>query len=106
VTLAFKLDEGVEPERQYTLSLRSGSLGEQRVNVWLNGVDLGQVVFRGELAIPGVQLVMIPPGVLRPGAVNEVVLDLPDSRVPDLPDEERPVGLSFVSFDIGWEGKR
>ena len=101
VTLAFKLHREVDVDRPYELSLRSGSFREQRVNVWLNGVALGQVVFQGELAVPVVQSVMIPPGVLQPGVVNELVLELPDSVIPDVPGENRRLGLSLVSFEIG-----
>lgn len=100
VTLAFKLDEGVDTDRLYTLALQSGSSGEQRARIQLNGVDLGQVVFDGGPTPPISRSVMIPSGVLRPGMVNQIVVDLPDSTVPDVPGEERRLGLSFVSFSV------
>jgi hypothetical protein len=99
-TIAFKLDNEVGTGQPYELLFNSGSFGEQRVRVSLNGVDLGQVVFNGTAAPAATQTITIPAGVLKAGSVNQIVLDLPDSIVPDVPDEQRRVGLSFVSFAI------
>jgi hypothetical protein len=99
-TIAFKVDNEVGPGQPYELLFNSGSFGEQRVRVSLNGVDLGQVVFNGTAALAATQTISIPAGVLKPGVVNQIVLDLPDSIVPDVPNEQRRVGLSFVSFAI------
>lgn len=99
-TITFLLDKQVDTGQLYELSLQSGSFDEQRVNIWLNGVELGQLVFNGTATPPVSQSILIPPDVLQSGATNQIVLELPDSVIPDLPNEVRRLGLSFVSFEI------
>ncbi len=98
--IAFRLDHDVDPNRSHELQLLSGSFGKQRVVVMLNGFELGELHFNGVASPPVLQSIMIPAGVLAPGEVNQIVLHLPDSVIPDLPSESRRVGLSLVSFTI------
>jgi hypothetical protein len=100
VTIAFKLDDAVEAGQPYMLSIRSGSFGKQQVGIVVNGVELPGIEFDGRPHIPAVKNMIIPAGVLVPGALNQIVLTLPDSIIPDLPNENRRIGLSVVSFTL------
>jgi hypothetical protein len=99
-TIAFKLDNRIELNQSYSLAFLSGSFGEQRVDVWLNGVELGELVFSGGAQSPVSRTIPIPAGRLEPGALNQVVLNLPDSVIPDRTNESRRLGLSLYSIAI------
>jgi hypothetical protein len=82
------------------LSIRSGSFGKQQVGIVVNGVELPGIEFDGRPHMPVVKNMIIPAGVLVPGALNQIVLTLPDSIIPDLPNENRRIGLSVVSVTL------
>jgi hypothetical protein len=98
--IAFKLDGEVEKGRPYDLWILSSSFGEQRVIVWLNGEHLGQLTFNTPPASPDAHNLIIPADLLKPGEINQLVFDLPDAVIPELPNEYRRLGLALVSFGI------
>jgi hypothetical protein len=99
-TLVFRLDQRVDVNQPYELTLLSGSFGRQRVDIELNGVKLGQIEFNERATPPVVKTIAIPSGLLLPGEVNRIRLNLLDAVIPDLPREGRKVGVSLVSIRI------
>jgi hypothetical protein len=98
-SISFKLDNRVDLNDSYELAILGGSYGEQRVEISLNGVELGQLLFNNRPNMPVSHSISIPEEVLEPGAVNRVRLNLPDSVIPET-DESRRLGLALYSLTV------
>lgn len=83
-------------ESEYVLTIRARALGEQRIDLNLNGVSIGSTV------VAGVELTSItqrfPGTLLLADQINRVELTLPDATTP--PGETRRMALALVSFSI------
>ena len=86
----------VTAENEYVLTIRTRALGEQRVELNLNGVSIGRA------AVAGADLTSItqrfPGTLLLANQINRVELTLPDATTP--PDETRRMALALVSVSI------
>jgi hypothetical protein len=98
-SISFKLDNRIDSNDTYELAILGGSYGEQRVEISLNGVELGQLLFNNRPNMPVSHSISIPEGVLEPGAVNRVRLNLPDSVIPET-NESRRLGLALYSLTV------
>ncbi len=78
------------------LRLTAGTLGRQRVQVFLDEQPLGDLVFEG--FEPKTHSIEIPPGMIRSHRLHHIRLATPDAVVP--PGETRQLGLAFVAIEL------
>lgn len=85
----------VEGEDDYTLELRAGALGEQEVEILVNGSSAGRLTYNG--LTPVVQHLRLAGSTLQVGP-NHVEILVPGALTPE--GDTRDLGLAFVSFEI------
>jgi len=93
-SIVFRLDRPAG-EFEGELSLTAGSLGRQRINVFLNDAE----IFGGQIDSWG-ETVDVPfsPTLLQDG-LNTIRFDLPDARQPESGDS-RVLALALISFSL------
>ena len=89
----------VDDESDYILEMRAGGLGEQEVEVLVNGQSVGSLAFSG--LTPVVQHLRLASSALRVGP-NEVEILVPGARTPE--GDTRDLGLAFLSLEISPSG--
>ena len=80
-----------------TLALRGQSLGRQNVRYYLNGTEVGQQLWSGDLF--ETQTVGFAGDLLREDALNVLAFDFPDAHFASLRDQ-RPRGLALESVTL------
>ncbi len=79
-----------------TLVLEAGALGDQRVTLALNGVEIGALAYRGFAAAAG--RLVFDPALLEPRRMNRIELTLPEART--TAGDDRLLGLAFVRLEL------
>ena len=91
----------VSSEDEYGLTIRARALGEQRIELSLNGVSIGRAAVTGSEVTSIAQ--RFPGNLLLANQINRVELALPDAVTP--PNDTRRLALALVSARIAPEPK-
>jgi hypothetical protein len=86
----------VEPGQSYILTLTSGALATQTVEVLVNGTGIGQVTITG--FEPQSYHLTFKGTLLKAGAENKITFLIPGAEIPE--GDSRRLGLAFVSVRI------
>lgn len=90
------MDLGNQPTM---LEISAGSLGAQRVSVYINGVGIGDLVFPGPATAPSKRTIAFDGALFDPNSLNEIKFHLPDARSPNRRDP-RLLGLTLTDLRI------
>lgn len=88
------------PGEAATLALTGYTLGAQRVEVSVNGQDLGALEWDNQPGMAQTRMLAVPSELLAPRSFNVIRLTFPDAHWPDLRDQ-RPLGLALAWFSLG-----
>ena len=91
-TVAFSLEDGAPGDA--AVVIRAAANGVQRVEVSVNGVRAGSMVFPGPVVS---RRAAVPPEVLRFGEINRITLAIPDAATRDR-DNARLLGLRLLGL--------
>jgi len=96
--IAFRLGS-VDTTHQYVLEISAGSFGLQEPILWLNGAELGTLIFPGPHVPPITGTLPFEGQWLISNGVNILRLEIPAAQTAS-PSDPRAVGLAFVSLRI------
>ncbi len=86
----------VETDRTYILELTAGALDEQEIQVFVNGTELGGMMFAG--FEPQTQQLSLDGTLLISETINKIQFSIPNATSPD--GDTRQLGLAFVSVKL------
>lgn len=92
--------------RSNVIEMTAGSLGPQRVVIYLNGVLVGTMELPGTITPPSTRRLPFDARLLKAGAVNELTLETPDAQRVSGARESRRLGLSFVQLGFKLDDAR